>query len=75
MVTVKIGVLTVIAAALVIVGCVKEKLPHYDGKNASLYWQAHCQDKPEAIQDLEPCRKSGSQMRIDRLNKTPIRNW
>lgn len=48
------------------IGCSGDDMPPYDGKNAKEYWYANCRAKPMQVQDKEVCRKSSTQMKIDR---------
>lgn len=75
MVKMKKALVILLSNALLVSGCVQDKLPPYNGSDAKQYWQTYCKDKPDAIQDMEQCRKSATQMRIDRLNTNPIRKW
>jgi hypothetical protein len=75
MVKMKNSLLIALSSSLLVSGCNQDKLPPYNGSDAKHYWQTYCQDKPNAIQDMEQCRKSATQMRVDRLNTNPIRKW
>lgn len=52
--------------AVLALGCSGDGMPAYDGSNAKEYWYANCRAKPMEIQDKEVCRKSHTQMKIDR---------
>ena len=64
-----------ILVAIFLTGCNETSMPHYDGQNPSAYNKENCLNKPENIQNSEPCQKARHDITMRALKTPPMQKW